>query len=179
MFSYEGAGLSVSECPDAWVQIARIGGPTWHLDAPTGGGWFLRAHDLTDSERDDVIGWGVDHRLVERAVMWRAWSYDEESDSMRYMLCDSREDAETEVEELEDGSVEETPGLKPTAGLRERVKVHTDPADAFDHLLTVWCEDTRPDLDGIWWDDDFDPDAMSAPRGVILPGRVQQWTRST
>lgn len=30
-------------------------------------------------------------------------------------------------------------------------------------------------VDGVWWNEEYDPDGYSAPRGGIFPGKVVEW----
>ena len=176
--SLEGGGLSVSQCPTAWTEIARLGGnPTWELTAPSDRGEFLDALALTDTERSDIVEWGTGIGFVERSAMWEVTWEDDELGSDVSILCGTIEEAETEAEFCE-GTVTETEALIPTSTFEQRLGVSSSPAEAFDHLLTVWVEDTRPDLDGVWWHETLDPFVLSAPRGVIVPSRIRRWTVS-
>ena len=45
-------------------------------------------------------------------------------------------------------------------------------------LATVWVQETDNDFEGVWWEDDYDPDNLSAPRGVIVPKHLKTWVAS-
>ena len=48
-----------------------------------------------------------------------------------------------------------------------------------DLVLGAYIADRRPDLDGVWWADRYDPESYSAPRGVIVhPLDRYGWTES-
>lgn len=68
--SIEGTtGLSVSTEPDAWIQIAKLGGfPTWELTSA--GGKFLHCHPLTDHQRADIHAWGLQNELCAQQTIW-------------------------------------------------------------------------------------------------------------
>jgi hypothetical protein len=62
-----------------------------------------------------------------------------------------------------------------TAALSERIGFEIDPALAVELAITCWVEDTTA-LEGVWWADQLAPEILSAPRGVILPGRLRGWS---
>ena len=45
-------------------------------------------------------------------------------------------------------------------------------------LATSWVAECVPELDGVWWEDTFDPDGLSAPRGVLVMARITEWIGS-
>ena len=71
--------------------------------------------------------------------------------------------------------LEERPGWAPTAALLEAMG-HApsragEPSPALmQAVATVWAQ--RAGLDGVWWEDTYAPERLSAPRGVIFPERV-------
>jgi hypothetical protein len=42
--------------------------------------------------------------------------------------------------------------------------------------VNLYVATMHPDLDGVWWNERLDPDALSAPRGVLLPHALGRWT---
>ena len=44
-----------------------------------------------------------------------------------------------------------------------------------DYAATAYAEDVL-DLDGVWWNDELDVSAYSAPRGVIFASKMGAWT---
>lgn len=80
--SMEGLGMSVSECPEAWRQIARLrGGDTWRLTpkAPRRSGVFLDVHAMS---REQVAGLNMiamSEGLLRFEKRWKAmWAIDDE-----------------------------------------------------------------------------------------------------
>ena len=189
--SLEGHCLSVSHCPEAWCEIARLGGSMlFSLQKPD-----ARFVDVLKVSRSKILRrhievWAIDNGLAEFATLYRAWVQDEES-NWGYMLTTSAEKALAECAwDDEDATQEEVEGpdgpgtavepvtvLIGTAKLTQRVR-HYNLADhdAFDYALLCWIEDCLPDVDGAWWLETYDPIAYSAPRGGILPSRLAQWT---
>ena len=48
--------------------------------------------------------------------------------------------------------------------------------DATEAAIMAWAIDG--DFDGLWWREDYDPSALSAPRGCIFPSRLASWSAS-
>lgn len=181
--SLEGHCLSVSHCPHAWRDIARLGGNTlWALENPRG--VFLDAIRVARNARLRrlIEAWGVLNGFSGPEIRWKVWSTDEDGE-WRYILCGTEQDA---LWEAEDGENEQGPRGGPvveavqvltgTHRLCQRVGlVRMDDLDAFDFLAMVWAEDTQPLIDGIWWRERYAPESLSAPRGGIFPTRLAQW----
>ena len=177
--SHEGHCLSVSRCPEAWRGIVRLGGfPLWRLSRP--GATFvdvLRLAKDADLVRR-ITAWGLDRKLVELRQLWKAWGTDEAGD-WHYSLhaSDAAAFAEVDDDEGPNGSaVEPVEILTGTPLLAAHVRVaNLDTTDAFDFLALVFTEQMLPDADGLWWSEIFDPEALSAPRGGILPDRLARF----
>jgi len=89
----------------------------------------------------------------------------------------SESQAQAEFESLEGMSARIRPfeGWCATAALSERIGFQVEPALAVELAITCWVEDSTA-LEGVWWADKLAPEILSAPRGVILPGRLQGWS---
>jgi len=173
--SQEGTGLSVSECPDDWCSIVKLGGhPTWHLTRP--GAAFLDYHEMTQVHRNAIIEWGIAKGYLEMRSKFKLSYLDSEYDETRFQLLDSREDAETEAADLEDASIEEVSVPDATEAMSARLRFKADAIAAEDFVATFYVED-ETDLDGVWWHDTYDPASLSAPRGVIVLRALPSWQR--
>jgi hypothetical protein len=170
--SLEGHGLSIAaseELAERWCEIAKLGGyPTWRLDKPDAR--FVNAHRLSKAQRKEIADWGVQEGYVERVTVWHAVRWDDESDEETWSVHESKEDAELELDE--GNEIRRRRDLKGTTLLDELVGQKTGLA-CFDLLLVAYVQETTA-LDGIYWDDLSDG-WYSAPRGVILPGKVGEW----
>ncbi|KQO98719.1 hypothetical protein ASF30_11700 [Leifsonia sp. Leaf264] len=193
-WSYEGQGLSVSMDPDAWEQIAELGGnPRWSVgvDNPQ----FLDFHELTAEQKDAINDWGVERGYVIPVTATRIYTWDSEDESWRYYLTTDESDVEFERDEAEAMEYEVREG-RPMDGEDEDGFVYLDSEATFattdvfpdptvrrgslgeDQILaTLWVQETT-DFDGVWWEDDYDPERLSAPRGVIVPRAIQKWVAS-
>lgn len=184
--SFEAHCLSVSHCPTAWRSIAKLGGnPLWVLRSPDGVFLDVWKAARTKKLRNLIEGWGIHNGYVERQTRWKSWNTGED-DEWRYMLCVTEAEAQAEVEDSGLGKgpnggplVEEIEVLIGTEQLCQRIDhERMDDMDAFDFLALVWAEDTQPQLDGVWWREDFAPECLSAPRGGIFPSRMARWQSS-
>jgi len=173
-FSYEGSGLSVSLHPSAWTKIAKLGGnQTWELAKK--GGKFIDALKMKKSHWSVATEWGVAQRLVEKTTVWRSWTLDGETDRWGYSMHATEEEARAEIDgfDEEEGRVDSVAHFKPTSKLTKGQKRKSSFAEVKDHLLVAYAEDRG--YDGVWWTEDLDVDAYSAPRGVIVTSKISSW----
>lgn len=191
--SQEGAGLSVSLCPEGWVGIASLGGSPLH-ELSRDGALFLDVLGMDDATRNGLASWAEERGLARREARWLAWRWDDEDERWRGMVCHTREEALGELEDDLDGDdpdeerlrVAEEDGGPPGGSLlsEEPALVLTEEGDrrahgfgrsgdATDMVAMFFAEDVLraelPDLVGVWWRETYDPVALSAPRGAILP----------
>lgn len=169
--SLEGGGLSVSEHPQAWRRIARLGGYPWWLLEKRGGA-FLDFHKASKGEcRKEIIAWAVATGYVTNGVAWRSCRYDDEFEQT---LCSDHTTRE-EAEEEEGDEVSRIKTLIPTAQLLKRMGGGRGPLSlGMDFAATAYAEDVLR-LDGVWWRDRLDPERLSAPRGVIFASMLGSW----
>lgn len=173
-WSLEGQGLSVSQHPEEWQAIARLGsGNIWSVSGPDPR--FLDYHELTPEQMEAITDWGVAAGYVTRAPSWTVTSYDDEWEEERYAVFLDREEAEGEAEESDGEIVESTSVVATDTFPDSTVKSGTGDIEAI--LATVWVSEVS-DFDGVWWEDDLDVDRLSAPRGVIVPRAIATWIAS-
>lgn len=176
--SLEGNGLSVSQHPDAWTRIARLGGlPLFELRKPGNG--FLDYHRLTFEQRVALADWGIAHGYLELRTQYQLKYYDSESDGLCVSFYDTEAEAREEAPDWDDGAEADTtvtPIRKacPTAAMTTRLGFETSVCNALDIAATFFVEDGTT-LDGVWWQDTFAPESLSAPRGVIVLRGVVSW----
>ncbi len=106
---------------------------------------------------------------------------DAETEAHRYILVRSRDEAEAEAAEVS-GDISAVAGHAPSAALCARMLwrpglTEWPSVSIAEDVATVWAEDAG--YDGIWWDDDLDVAALSAPRGVLFPAALADvvWRR--
>jgi hypothetical protein len=187
-WSLEGQGLSVSQHPEAWGRIARLGGPVWSL--PMDEAKFLDFHELNDEQRTAMDDFGVERGYTELATAYRVTYYDDEAEEERWITCGTREEALGEAAEYADqdladedgeisdadlvGLITEVTVMKATAAFPDST-VKTGSTEIDEIVATVYVNEMLPDYDGVWWADRLDPVQLSAPRGVIVPSKIAGW----
>src|SRR3546814_4668353 len=78
--SHEGQGLSVSTDPDAWEEIAKLGGgPLWELSRD--GNRFLDAPGLSECHRRQMSDRAESEGLAVRADPWRWSRFDDKAEA--------------------------------------------------------------------------------------------------
>lgn len=171
--SYEGRCLSVSVVPSAWARIARLGDSGFIL---SGRGRFVDVFEMTDVQRQAVIDWAVGEGLLELREIVRLHMFDTETETWGSADFSSMEEAdgETEFMDEEDFRLEDlsayvaTPKLAEPAG--HGLKYMSSDM-SFDLALIAYAS-RDASIDGIWWNEHYDPASLSAPRGGIFPERL-------
>jgi hypothetical protein len=180
--SYEGACLSVSRCPGAWREIGEglVTGDCWVAD--TSHVAFLDARGMDEAQTAAVLAWGVAEGLCEPATLWRTSQWDDELEDTVHQTFDSRDEAVDEMgldeDEDPEDRIEEVHEHRSTPRLDLLALAHgpsAGDASVVDLLLPLWAW-ASTDLVGVWWDDRFDPVVYSAPRGGVLPARMDRLT---
>ena len=171
-FSLEGNGLSVSNCPDSWRRIT---------EGFTHGDLFrLRKHDmklldfysLTPDEKDAIQRWAIDEGYVRPGDLYQCISYDE--DGLEYhSLHESYEEAFCEADE-DEVRVVQCAGLLPTDKLLSYSLVKVDLLNIPDIITELYAAHVL-DYDGIYWDEELNECAYSAPRGVIFNSKLSSF----
>lgn len=176
--SLEGPCLSVSVDPLAWQRIARLGGaPLWRLEceAPV----FVDVHALLAERSVELRRWALHAGWVVESVLYRSWQFDEEVDAWRYSAHETYSEAvlESESEEGPEGgpAVQSIACVRGTSALAEWCRVPVrDLLDADEMMILPWINAHCLEAFGPWWPETYDPCALSAARGGILPSRQGQ-----
>lgn len=164
--SYEGDGLSVSDHPDDWAKIARLGGSTFTVSRVDGRALrFVSWHDVPETERDVLREWGRSRGWMEQVSVFQMTYYDDEYERDMCMEFATLEEAEEEAGWRDDATIVTVSSWKAT-GLFPQERV--DDSDPSDLLLGVYLAAERPDIDGVWWEDEYAPHLLSCPRAVIV-----------
>lgn len=175
--SFEGTGLSISVNPDAWEQIAKLGGLLWwELKRPHGA--FLDYLALTEQQLAELTLWGVREGWLVMRQQWELSWLDSEDNERRMCYFDSLEKAQYERDEEDDTvSLKEVVRPCPTKAMDDRLGFKADVGSALDLAATFWVEDMTS-LDGVWWAEYLRPSSLSAPRGVIVRRALDRWSQT-
>lgn len=182
-FSQEGGELSVSEHPDDWGSIAKLGNEIWQLSKV--GAWFLR---VPGNRLSKVLAWAVGRGYLIPATVWRVWrGYDDELGEETYFEFSSFDEAAAEAEEYDGDESDEgshCPGeIEEVSGYRFGPLGETYWRANFDKPVDhLWAESFAPifyarehGYDGVWYDERYDPVNLSCPRGLILQEKLPGW----
>jgi len=172
--SLEGHFLSVSRCPQAWSRIARLGdGPLWKLTKTDAR--LLDVLETPKASRKTIVQWGLDSALLTPISGWRTPYFDENGESQGFFFHDTLQKAQEEVVDGDGVRIRKVHTHRVTEAL---VALTGAPPDAIaslaeDFVFMAWAQ--ADGLDGLYWRETYDPDALSAPRGCLF--EVAAWTR--
>ena len=180
--SYEGHGLSVSECPGSWEQIAKLGGnPWWNLERENAN--FLDWHRVSKTMRAAILEWGIANDLCKPCDVHIVEFYDVDLEERRTFSYDTAAEAHESYDDMlaEDEENVVKPELKIEKGHRLSIDAcrlvgrrTTNLDETATMVALLWIE-RETALDGIYWHAPDDPNSYTAPRAVILPGKVAEW----
>lgn len=184
--SYEGDGLSVSRHPADWARIARLGGRVHEVVAGGGGPTVMvYAHEVdavAAMEAARALGW------VRPVTVWVATVEDEDGEPTTFDLA-TEEEAVEEVADALDLDPDHPADAREIASRVSREaawapepvvlpsRTDANGMSALDHVL-LHALAVRPSLshvDGVWWEDRYDPVGLSAPRGTVHVERLDRF----
>ena len=178
--SYEGDALSVTTEPfvEAWQHIAELTGKLYRL-RKSQARWFY----VHEGNNEDVASaWAVVEGYLTRTPLWRVFWLDE--DDERFFEFTEEKRAQAEYDFLVD---ETNPRLERVLGYRlgprgrfyVTYRLGSDPdgyAEAFpEHFAPLWYAEEHG-YDGVWWDEEENLGALSAPRGAIFQSVLPTWS---
>lgn len=168
-FSHEWNGLSISNCPDSWCRITEgfTHGDLFKLSKSDMK--LLDYYAMTDEENAVISSWAIAQGYVEEGVLYKSLTYDEDG-SEYYSLYSSYESA-LEESDYDEDRVQKILGLLPTKKLLDLSMVKVELLDIPSIITALYAEQVL-DYDGIYWDEELDEAAYSAPRGVIFNSKL-------
>lgn len=184
--SYEGHCLSVSQHPESWRRIARLGdSDTFRVHKENG--QFLDAHALTDEQWKIIKTWGVEAGYLKEEEVFTYIFRDEEGEECAMELY-SRSEWELESGWDEEDE-EEQKSLEKNCLRIERLLTATDalkdaecwvskkcPSFISEDLILIRYADEVLEIDGVYWEDNLKESSLSAPRAGIVRSRLNQWS---
>lgn len=175
--SHEGPLLSTSLHPQEWSEIARLTGDTYKITKKNKDPFKLIDVIQVKTLGKNLINWGVEKELVILDTL-----------SWWIVPCDSNEDGNTRYcwsqtpEECRDYEIEEDPIQKPVYLPSEILqkfwnqrqinsKSKITPWNTYENLLGfLVCIDRQNNpIDGLYWEENFQPELLSAPRAGLIP----------
>jgi hypothetical protein len=176
--SLEGEGVSISHCPREWASITPLAGEGFLLTKA--GAEFCDYHQFKQDKpwMARARKWAIEEGWAVLAWLYEVSSYDDEYEQDRASICEDAQEAKDEAEAY-GGGIRRFRGLKPTPKLEEHLK--TEGAGILgvtdDYVVALYVEANNPEVEGMWWEDDYDPSVLSAPRGVIFTRSLSGWGR--
>jgi hypothetical protein len=167
----EGYLFSVSNCPEAWKEIARLGNaPLWEIPNLT----LVDVHAISNKKKQHILQTAEALGLCTPKSFWKAWGTNECGEDT-YTVCNTKTEAKIETQEgCKAPTVYHTHDASPT--LQNFWLQRAEPAcrphiwhpdytllALLSHQLQNSC------VDGLWLGDTFDPVGYSAPRGGLWP----------
>ncbi|WCK57266.1 hypothetical protein PP175_29180 (plasmid) [Aneurinibacillus sp. Ricciae_BoGa-3] len=174
--SYEGSGLSISNHPNAWLKISDRDLESSLYEFVKNDASFLDFHELNAVLVDEMTKWGLEMGYILCATLYRYTFWHGDLDEEASILFQTYEEALEESNKDEE-AIEQIDGFIATEKMNKKVFGEPSPIDVIDLLSTLFAEHVLK-IDGVWWDDDLDISALSAPRGVIFNSKLQEWTRT-
>jgi hypothetical protein len=187
--SFEGGLLSASEHPEAWEEIAKLGGlPWWEI----AGEENMALLEIVGHDElwEKTTWWGVSVGLLQAKTVWKTPISTDEEDEVLWTICHSLKEAEDEYEP-DLGKIEEKTVHLPAPNLwaywnqidqgrEEGRKPQPDYArSALAALLLEtgaaqgwgFLHEESP-LIGLHWNEELNPAILSAPRAGLSPGAI-------
>lgn len=182
--SHEGPGIAVSECPQDWETIARVGPSFWQLTRKDGAdGKFIDYYELTQAQLSEYTTTALQRRLIKQCTRWQVFQgYGEHGESWEHF--DSLEEAESDSCANDGNTVEKYTDYEAMPSLdtwwqqyftRSFDECHSGAGARQIAILKLMMDEGNHD--GVWWYEEHDPLGLSAPRGVIFPTRINDWER--
>ena len=177
--SLEGEGVSISHSPSDWASITPLSGTGFLLTKE--GAEFCDYHSFKMDKKWMGVAkkWAISEGWASAGWLYEVSYYDDEYEQDRASIVENAQEAKEEAEAC-GGQLRRFWGLKPTRKLEEHLK--TEGAGILgvtdDYVAALYIETNHPEIEGMWWEDDYDPSRLSAPRGVIFTRSLASWKRN-
>ncbi|WP_210499403.1 hypothetical protein [Vibrio crassostreae] len=175
---YEGRGLSVSECPEDWRRICKLGGyPLHELSNKQG-----RFADFYSMDLEKLHSWAVDQELAQEVEIFRVMSICGETEEEYFFEFESYEKALGELEgngeeELADELITKAKTFKATNKMNDLFGHEVSLGLTSEYLFNLFVAEKHPECDGIWYEHENDG-YYSAPAGIIFDHKLSAWAHA-
>ncbi len=129
-----------------------------------------------------VWKWALCEQYVERRHVHRVDWYDVEEENWRRCSFLSQQEAREEYLSLRFTTLQDVRynmfmGYVLTEKMKLRARHQALPlAFVRDFVLSFYVEDHLPWIDGLWWEEENNSIALSAPHGVVFTHQLSSWT---
>ena len=188
--SYEGNGLSVSMCPSAWESIARIGSyEVWKLEKDNIK--LLDYYSIPKDAYDSITNWGVENGYLEEVYgRYTYCYYDEELGRDINVLCNDFNEAITELcledyystyedylnsDDGDEECIYPIKSYKATDKLQSISLIDVEEGKSAEEQNFLLYIENHTNYDGVYWDEELDILALTAPRGVIFNKNINSF----
>jgi hypothetical protein len=175
-FSNEGQCLSASVCPSAWISITRKHGECHEMNKNDAKFFDILKFKNNSSLEKRLLKYGKDNGLIEFKKIYEHEFYSGDLDE------DMIERSFSKDPNWDDDSTSEKMDWVGTPLLFEKTgsKMKDDsPEDPRDILAICYAENLSLkgdyDIDGIFFDHEYDPIALSAPAFGIFPHKIKEF----
>lgn len=179
-FPTEGNGVTISRSVETWAKMRQLYGlPVWQFEPQDAQQnlSLLLATDLTPETKEAILAWAYANELVEPIlgyrVLWDSPAFCVPRTKVFYSGCKARAHAKG----FKNASISEVLSYTPTAKLRDLVGTPAYEAQCEDAVLVAYVS-LETSFCGIWWDDVYDPECGTCPRGVLVPHAVESLKQS-
>lgn len=170
--SLEGNLFSMSACPMAWQQIARLGGSQLHIRESES--VLLDMHSILFDEdpsskaaRKTIESWGVRTGLLHEREIFTVTEYDDELERDRHSEYLSWEEAEHEA--FDPDQISSSLRLIGTAALIAIHNLNPKEIAGVEYAVIEWTKAHASNLvQGVYWNETLDPFGYSAPRAGMF-----------
>lgn len=115
---------------------------------------------------------GVNSLLIEKTELFKVFFTDEDGNEF-FSIHKTKEEAQNEA--YDDECIEKFNGYQPTDLMTSKLDVFTDVNTYYDHLVILFAKENISNIDGVWFDDNYDPINLSLPRGLIFNDCINTW----
>ena len=165
--SLEGSGLSVSQHPEEWTEIAKLGGSDVYSLTKANPNFLIE----NEENKEKAIQWCVDNEFLVRKKKYRAYTSNEDGEDC-YFELDTKKQAENESDDVRDVDGYSF-GLKGQKYWKSCFS--SSPNNSLAEAFAVIFYAETLGYDGVWWHEVLDISSLSAPRGVIFQHKLCEW----
>lgn len=169
--SLYGNGIAVSNFPEAWMEIAQLGGcDLVQVILPAGAkvlDLYQTFNTIEPSDIPELVEWAVKNGKAEKRSAHRLdyEDTDEDGESVeKYQLFENLTEAQNEAREFANSEITPSEILVPIGqGFNRNFGQDQN-------LLRAYVAAAHPEVAVVWYDDVLDVGNFSAPQGYVVPG---------